>query len=181
MGRKETIRLNPRDEDPEVSRGGCVASSRPASGAPASPAQGWDGHSNDTKKGVRELPRVQLHHVKRSQCWMTSESGVCPERPAGLSPRGWTRAVVSPEGHRTREGTAALPQSWFLREAETPSRSQLHLPCVSLHSETRYPQRAAGSWAQPSPGPWCVKRGQGTERRGGCELKPRLLWVQLGQ
>lgn len=154
MGRKERLRLNPRDEEPEVSQGGCVASSSPASRAPASPAQGGGGHSNDTKKGVRELLRVQLHHVKRrSQCWVTSESGVCPERPAGLSSGGRPRAVVSLEGHRTREGTVALPQSWFLREAETPSRSQPHLPCVSLHSETRSPWRAGRSWAQPPPGP----------------------------
>lgn len=76
MGRKERPRLNPRDEELEVSQGGCVASSSPASGLllhqPGEGA-GGDGHSNDTKKGVRELLRVQLHHVKRrSQCWVTS-------------------------------------------------------------------------------------------------------------
>ena len=88
MGRRERLRLNPREEEPEVSRGGWVTSSSPASGVPASPAQGGDGHPNDTKKGVRELPRVRLGHVKKSQCWVTSELGVCPERTAGLSPGG---------------------------------------------------------------------------------------------
>ena len=92
MGRKERPRLSPRDEEPEVSQGGCVASSSPASGAPASPAQGGDSHPHDTKKGTKHIeaafvalsytsfptPVFVTHHIQCEQSCKQQDTKQCP-------------------------------------------------------------------------------------------------------
>lgn len=120
--------------------------------------------------------------MKKSQCWVTSQSGVCPERPAGLSPGGWTRAVVSPEGHRTREGTEAAPQPWFLREAETPHCLPVSLLWGPGPVKSRQVIGSAASWAAMHE-EGAGSRDGGREREGwewGLGVS-RLLWAQLGQ